>query len=512
MIPTADLLTALRSQLTSDLMRMLPELCVCFAIVLPLFLRVFTVFQRIHASLIASPLLAIGLAHIVIHWNAPTAPAFAGLVQFDAFAAFFRGFLLLFALLLLLLGAITGLPDREDSADFNTLLLGGILGMMFMVSANHLLMIFIALEMASLPSYALAGFWKGKRKSSEASLKYVLFGSAASGLALYGISLLVVKFGTASLAGVATGFSTMASSGTMDPLAVAGLALVLVGFAFKLSAVPVHMWCPDVFEGAAAEIGAFLSVASKAAAIGLTLRFVLKLNQAMGEAHADLLPQSLGMVLLSIAILTATLGNLSALAQTNLKRMLAYSTIAHAGYMLMAIATLSASGASACLYYLAAYLPTNLGAFAVIALIRNRTGGETLDDVRGLMTRAPVLAISLTIFLLSLLGLPPLAGFAGKFQVFASIYDASREHPELRNAYLALLIAGVLNTVISAGYYLKVLRAMALEEPSSEEMKPASAAGSIYVALLAVAVVALGIWWNPITEIIATAVQSIFVK
>jgi NADH-quinone oxidoreductase subunit N len=199
-----------------------------------------------------------------------------------------------------------------------------------------------------------------------------------------------------------------------------------------------------------------------------------------------------------VAALTATLGNLAALGQTQLKRMLAYSTIAHAGYMLMGLATMSQDGGAATLYYLAAYLPTNLGAFAVVALVRNRTGREDLEAYRGLMTQAPFLAIGLTVFLLSLLGLPPLAGFAGKFQIFSAVYH-SGQGAVLPGAYWALLGVGLINTVISAGYYLKVLRVVAFEEPSGE-WKPGSLAGNGLIGLLVVAVVALGVFWNPVLD------------
>jgi NADH-quinone oxidoreductase subunit N len=348
--------------------------------------------------------------------------------------------------------------------------------------------------MASLPSYALAGFLKGRRTGSEASLKYVLFGSAASGIALYGISLLAVKFGTLSLPELATAFAT----GNVDTLGAAGLLFLFVGFAFKLSAVPFHFWCPDVFEGAAAEVGAFLSVASKGAAVALTARVAMTLH----------VPQ-VGVALMILAGVTATFGNFAALAQTNLQRMLAYSTIAHAGYMLMGLCVLNVKGVSAVLYYLAAYLPANLIAFAVVAFVRNRKPTTiTLDDLRGLMQRSPVLAFAMVIALLSLLGLPPLGGFAGKFQVFEAVYDAGR-HSEMAWAFNALLAVGVMNTVVSAGYYLRVVRLIVLEEPEGNEPLPTSKGAGLFVAVLTLAIVALGLAWNPLERLASAAAQSL---
>jgi NADH-quinone oxidoreductase subunit N len=367
-------------------------------------------------------------------------------------------------------------------------------------------------------------------------------------VALYGISLLMAKFGGGSLDTIALGFSEMAKAGAFDLTTAAGTLMLLVGFAFKLSAVPFHFWCPDVFEGAAAEVGGFLSVASKAAAMGLTLRFMLTLQAKVGPVSAMPLPLTVGVGLMVVATLTATLGNLAALAQTNLKRMLAYSTIAHAGYMMMAVATLDGNGASAVLFYLVGYVPTNLGAFAAVAAVRNATGGETLDHVRGLMQRDPASGITLSLFLLSLLGLPPLVGFAGKFQVFEAVYSRGVEfartgQPGLATGFYLLLGVGVVNTVISAGYYLRVLKAAVLDDdvgappvgaqpvghpqgvplqgaqvvghPQGVPLQGAQVVGhptgtplQAFLLLLAAAVVILGLTWNPLLSLTSKAVEG----
>jgi NADH-quinone oxidoreductase subunit N len=396
---------------------------------------------------------------------------------------FLRLVLLSFAALTLLLCMLSGIPDREDSADFCTLLLGGTLGMMLMASANHLLMVFIAVEMASLPSYALAGFLKGKRQSSEAALKYVVYGGGASGVMLYGISLIAGRFGTGFLDDLKIAFQAQMSAGHggligLDSIVILGLVFVLVGLGFKLAAVPFHFWCPDVFEGAAAEVAAFLSVASKAAALALTGRLLLVLA---GSLDPNLLmPRTFGPVIAVFAALTATFGNLAAYGQTNLKRLLAYSTIAHAGYMLMGLAPLNAEGASAVLFYLVAYVFMNLGAFTIVALLRNQTGSEDLSSFRGLIYRSPVLVTLLAIFLLSLLGMPPLFGFVAKFRIFQVLYHAGEiysagPNPSLGYTMYALLIIGGLNTVLSLFYYMKVLKVMVLEQPLEEiEHRPAT--------------------------------------
>jgi NADH-quinone oxidoreductase subunit N len=494
---------SLRAGVLRDLGLFAPELIVAGAIALVLALRLFKLFDRVHLGTVAVIPLAGALWLLLGSWHPGfTGSAFGGLLQLDTFSVFVRGFLLVFAILALLLGKLTNIPDAEDSADYILLLLGGTLGMMVMASANHLLMVFIGMEMASLPSYALAGFLKGRRTGSEAALKYVLYGSAASGIALYGISLLAVTFGTLSLSELAAAFA----AGKIDTLAAAGLLFLFVGFAFKLSAVPFHFWCPDVFEGAVAEVGAFLSVASKGAAVALTARVAMTLH----------VPE-IGTALMILAGLTATFGNFAALAQTNVQRMLAYSTIAHAGYMLMGLCVLNAKGVSAVLYYLAAYLPANLAAFAVVAFVRNgRTPvadapgsqGLTLNDLRGLMKRSPVLAFALVVALLSLLGLPPLGGFAGKFQVFEAVYAAGR-HSETAWAFNALLAVGVLNTVVSAGYYLRVVRLVVLEEPEGNEPLRTPAGAGFFVALLSLAIVALGMVWNPLERLASLAARSL---
>ncbi|MBI3464468.1 MAG: NADH-quinone oxidoreductase subunit N [Planctomycetes bacterium] len=383
-----------------------------------------------------------------------------GMLRFDSFTVFFRLFLLTFAALVIWLTGLTGIPDNEDSPDFYTLLLGATLGMLLMVSANHLLMVLIAVEMASLPSYGMAGFLKGRREASEASLKYVVFGAGASGIMLYGISLLVGKYGTAHLPSL--GAEIAKGGGPVGGVLLLGLMLVLVGIAFKLSAVPFHFWCPDVFEGAAAEVAAFLSVASKGAALGLLARLTTSL----------ILPRHppieiyLGGVIALLAAITATFGNLAAYAQTNLKRLLAFSTIAHAGYMMMPLAAFvplsrqpDAAGQSALeslTFYLLIYLFMNLGAFAVVALIRNQIRSEDLKDYGGLIRRCPFLTVAMAVFLLSLTGIPPLAGFAAKFRIFAVLYEANLHW---------LLVIGLANTVFSLFYYVKVLRVMILDEP-----------------------------------------------
>ncbi len=445
---------------------------------------------------------------------------FGGLLVFDSLTAYIRFLLMGFLALYIPFTKASGIPDHEDGADFYTLVLGATLGMCLMASANHLLMVFMAVEMASVPSYALAGLLKGRKASSEAALKYAVYGAGAAGIMLYGISLLGGLLGTCHLPSMAAELSRVvdagAASGSVMVLALGGL-MVAVGLAFKLSAVPFHFWCPDVFEGAAAEIGGFLSVASKAAAVALLLRVCFGLGVSPtgvgGVAAASL--AELGStrhfivyVVGLMAAVTCTLGNLAAYGQTNMKRLLAYSTIAHAGYLMMAVAASVAmvgvdpAGArdavSAVAFYLGTYLFMNLGAFAIVALLRNQLRSEEIDSYAGLVRSSPGIVIATAVVLVSLIGLPPLAGFVAKFLVFSSLVQAISAGAE-RPLMLVLLVVGGLNTVISLFYYLRVLKVMTFDPPPVDrvggEFSLVSLPGAVVTALV-VPVVVLGVFWS----------------
>ena len=442
---------------------------------------------------------------------------FSGMLVYDHLTVYMRLFLYSFTALVIWLTTITGIPDRDDSGDFYVLLLGSVIGMSLMASATHLLMIYIGVEMASLPSYALAGYLKGRRQSSEAALKYVVYGGGAAGVMLYGISLIAGKFGTAYVPDLAIQIASAVSSGTaLDPVLILGGVFIFVGIAFKLSAVPFHFWCPDVFEGASAEVAGFLSVASKGAALALLARIVLclagldpKVNIHLRDALTVV--RHLAPVLAFFAILTATFGNLAAYRQTNLKRLLAYSTIAHAGYMLMGLAIMTREGVSAVLFYLTAYLFMNLGAFAVVAFLRNETKSEDLGAYRGLVRRSPWMVVTFCFFLLSLLGIPPLVGFAAKFNLFAALFHASTNYGDAGEqtlSYMAMILVAfaALNTVLSAVYYLKVMRVMIIETrvediegttPTTYVELPRSI---VFVTVMAAATLALGIFFDPLLQ------------
>ncbi len=511
-----------------------PELCLAATVVLLLLCRILPVLKHADSALIALGGVAFGLWYAWSDFKSlPTGgdllagrqELFTGLLVYDSLTAYVRLLLMGFLVLYIVFTKVSGIPDREDGADFYTLVLGSTLGMCLMASANHLLMLFMAVEMASVPSYALAGLLKGRKASSEAALKYAVYGAGAAGIMLYGLSLLAGVLGTCHLPSMALGLAKVAhvgaDGGSVMVLSLGGLMLA-VGLAFKLSAVPFHFWCPDVFEGAAAEVGAFLSVASKAAAVALLLRVAFSLGvpaaslgvPAGGDAAAQTLA-ALGdtrhfivYVVALMAAVTCTLGNLAAYGQTNMKRLLAYSTVAHAGYLMMGVAAAlamvgvtpagSRDAISAVAFYLGTYVFMNLGAFAIVAVLRNTLRSEEIASYAGLVRTSPGIVVATAIVLVSLIGLPPFAGFVSKFLVFSALVEAITAGAE-RPLMLVVLVIGGLNTVISLFYYLRVLKVMTFDPPpaerASEPFPLVSLPGAVVTALV-VPVVGFGLFWS----------------
>ncbi|MCR9197426.1 MAG: NADH-quinone oxidoreductase subunit N [Planctomycetaceae bacterium] len=496
------------------------ELWLSGTIVVMLLLRLFSVDRWIPTFAVALAGSAIALWGLfgqfteLMTANTDVSIAFFGdMLRQDLFSVFFRMFLSLFLILTIALTVLTGIPDNEDAPDFYALLFGATVGMMMMASANNLLMLFLGVEMASVPSYVMVGFLKGRKPSSEAALKYVVYGAGAAGVMLYGISLVTGVLGTGDMTLLASRLALVSDgvAGLGDPevcVVALGIMMVLAGLAFKLSLVPFHFWCPDAFEGASAEVAGFLSVASKAGAFALLVRFCLGLSGV--EATAELMT-AFGVALGAVAIVTATFGNLAAYTQNNLKRLLSYSTIAHAGYMLMAVAAMmvmqnsdQAAGlgqeinaaVGGLLYYLAVYMFMNLGAFAIIALVRNYTFDESIDSIRGLSSQSPALAVGMGVCVFSLIGIPPFGGFFAKLMVFAAVLKSAEIHWFM---YVVLAFGG-LNTVFSLFYYLKIVKAIFIEErPAEARAVTLPSMEGLYVVVLAVMVTLLG-FFPAVTE------------
>ena len=558
----AALLTStFRDTLSTSMPLVRPEACLAVSIVLILLLRTLPLLKKLDSGLVAlggvcfalwyawSDVRALpGSPWALVNVSAARVELFTGLLVYDSLTAYVRLLLMGFLVLYILFTKVSGIPDHEDGADFYTLMLGATLGMCLMASANHLLMIFMAVEMASVPSYVMAGLLKGRRTSSEAALKYAVFGAGAAGVMLYGVSLLAGVLGTCHLPSMALRLADLSASGGLETcgiiLALGGL-MMSVGLAFKLSAVPFHFWCPDVFEGAAAEVGAFLSVASKAAAIALLVRvaFGLGVGVDMGDAVAvldssnstamfqgvaplhsqkvpDVVVDSQRLVALEdvrhfivsliglLAAVTCTFGNLAAYGQTNIKRLLAYSTIAHAGYLMMpvaaglAMAGINPQGSQAAIaavaFYLGTYVFMNLGAFAIVAVLRNQLRSEEIASYSGLVRTSPGIVVAMAVVLVSLIGLPPLAGFVSKFLIFASLYQAISSGAE-RPMMILLLVLGGVNTVVSLFYYLRVVKVMTADPPPEQgrhaEIPMVSLSGAMITGIV-FPVVFLGVFWS----------------
>ncbi len=423
------------------------------------------------------------------------ASLFSGALAIDPFSQYIKVLLSLFTLLVVAQWILVGRKQQHvyDMPDFLCLLLGATFGMMLMASATNLLTIFIATESASFPSYALAGYRKRTRLGSEASMKYVLFGAAASAIMLYGMSLIFGQVGSLSL----TALAQTVTSQAMTPLLALGLLGLFAGIAFKLSAVPMHFWAPDVFQGAPTEVTTFLSVASKGAAIALLIRIVASFTQTGPGGGATLYWLATGLAV--IGAVTATWGNLVALHQTNIKRLLAYSSIAHVGYMLMAVALLPIAKdgqgatdpgpiAAAILFYLTVYLFMNLGAFTVAAILGQRSGplsdtpgSEDIRDYAGLIGRSPLLAVMMSLFLLSLFGMPGLGGFMGKVYLMAAMATGPMG--------FALIAVLLFNTLLSLYFYMRPVYYMMFVPDAAN--RPTISLAPLALALLIVCAVAL---------------------
>lgn len=381
-------------------------------------------------------------------------------------------------------------------AEFYALLLFATLTICLLGGATNLIMVFLAFDFLSITSYILTGYLRDDRRSSEAAIKYFLYGSAVSAVMLYGMSWFYGLTGSADLSGIAA-----ALTGTEDvlrPIVLPALIFMAAGFAFKIGAVPFHQWAPDAYEGAPTPVTAFLSVGPKIGGFSVIIRVLLS---ALPPIELMSLAMDWRALLMAIAALTMTVGNLVALWQSNIKRLLAYSSIAQAGYILIGVVAASPRGVSAVLLYLAAYAVTNLGAFAAVIAFSNRTGSDEIHDYAGLHKRAPGLALVLIICLLSLAGIPPTAGFVGKLWLFSSAIEGG---------LLWLAAVGVINSVISVSYYWKIMRAMYFTPAETEEQLITSPALAVALGAAVVGVFAVGIFPGSLMTLLQSAAQIFF--
>jgi NADH-quinone oxidoreductase subunit N len=412
-----------------------------------------------------------------------------GLLAVDRFALFFKIVFLIAAAITVLMSVRYLEVEGGSPGEYYFLILCSTLGMMIMAGGIDLITIFIGLETMAVSFYILAGFIKPSQRSNEAAVKYFLLGAFSLGILLYGMSLMYGLSGTTNLRVMAPMFADM----TTDPRLVLAVILVVAGVGFKIAAVPFHMWAPDVYEGAPTPITAFLSVGSKAASFAMLLRIFLEGLPAV-SADWRLLFQAL-------AIITMTVGNVAAVTQSNLKRMLAYSSIAHAGYLLIGVVAGTERGVTAMLVYLMVYSFMQLGAFAVIVLLRREDViGDELKDLSGLHVRNPFAAFAMLLFMLSLGGIPPTAGFMGKFWLFGAAIDAR---------YYWLAVIGVLNSAISLYYYVRIVVFMYLKKETLGSAPVTSPTLAVALGVAVVATLALGIYPRLLFEVAGASARTL---
>ncbi len=488
--------------LVQNLIRLSPEICIVVFLVLLFTLD--SVFPKTRENKVPFILVAVGclIAGGLTYWVSLETPSrfFYDTLANDSFSAFFR-YVFFFsgaAAAYLSYGSKDLTPPNR--MEFCLLLLCVIFGMCLMATSTNLLILYMGIETVSIISFILAGFKHEDLRSNEASFKYFVFGALASSLMVYGFSWIYGITGSLNYTEIAV--YLQANHASLPVVLPVSLLLIYAGLAYKISAFPMHFWTPDVYEGSPTPVATFFSVAPKAAGFAAFIRFFLDVLTVKGETGTWQLMggESALWFLAILSAVTMTVGNLSAIGQTSTKRMLAYSSIAHVGYMLMGLLTLEAMGLGAILFYIIAYCATNFGAFWVISVVSDIKGSDKLDAFRGTGWSMPVLGVTMTIFLASLAGIPMFSGFIGKLLLFGSIVKSG--------SFMWLAILGVLNSVVSMYYYAKILREMWLEGPEASRSS-LSLYNGIALVGLAIPTVVMGLWFTPVLRFVESSIASI---
>jgi NADH-quinone oxidoreductase subunit N len=477
-----------------DLRPIIPAAIVAFTGLIVLLAQAFTAKgNRAPSAALSLTGLAGALASVVvIAGGQGRGSVLGGSLAADDFALFFHFLILGIGMVAVLLSPSYLRATHSDRGEYYALMMFSIVGMLGLASCLELVALFVALEIMSVAIYAMAALHRDRVESQEAAVKYFITGAFSSAFFLYGVALLYGVSGSTTIARIATAIGAAPSQG--PGLALLGVGFLLVGFGFKVAAVPFHMWAPDVYEGAPTTVTALMSAGVKAAAFAAFLRVFL---QAVPALAGEWQP-----AVAVLAIVTMVIGNLGALAQTNIKRMLAYSSVAHAGYILTAVVAAPGAGTEAILFYLVAYAAVNLGGFgALSSLARDDREPLSLGDVSGLADRRPLLAAALAVFLVSLTGIPVTAGFVGKFHLFNAAVGAG---------YVNLAVVGMLMSVVSAYYYLRVVVAMYMREPVGEdEWAPIGVGAGTALAIAVVIVLVLGVYPGPVLAWARAAANSL---
>jgi NADH-quinone oxidoreductase subunit N len=432
-------------------------------------------------------------------YKVPDTSLFFRMIVVDRFAIFFKIIFSVSALLIVLFSMNSNELKKYSAGEYYCLLLSVVLGMNLLASSTNLLMIWLALELVSIPSYLLAGFLKDDRLSAEAALKFVIYGSVSTAIMLFGLSYLYGMTGAYEINDIR---NALQSSQINSAVLLITVSLILVGVGYKIAAVPFHFWLPDVFQGSPTAITAFFSYGPKAAGLAFLIRLFYGIFAEGGPEFKVVGQLHWPTLMAMIAAITMTVGNVVAIWQTSMKRMLAYSSIAHVGYMLMGFVLLRREGIEAILFYLLVYMVMNLGAFLVVIALSAHMDSDNLAQYRGLRARSPFAAAMLAIFMLSLTGIPPFAGFIGKFYLFAAAIHAK---------FYWLVIVAVLNSVVSFVYYGGVVKRMFLEEGGTEPIQIPQLS-RVLLVVFAVAVLVMGLYWSPFADYSQMSANMLFEK
>mgnify|MGYP001200141393 FL=1 len=426
--------------------------------------------------------------------SVPPTTLFLDMIVIDPFSSFMKIVIIIPTLLIIVASWVNDELEKYRKGEYFTIMGIMVMGLFLMTSSVDIIMLYISIEVVSIMSFVLAAYLKLDTRSNEAGLKYVIYGAFSSGVMLFGLSLVYGLAGSTNYFAIQEALSSLDSSA--NPALIMALLMIFAGFGYKISSVPFHFWTPDVYEGSPSTITAYLSVAPKAAGFAMIIRFFHQVfsdsigltSNAIGSTDLPW-PEIIGV----LAVVTMTMGNLVAIQQKSIKRMLAYSSIAHAGYMMLALPVLSMDAVESVMIYLFIYVFMNLGAFFIVIFVKNKTGGESFKDFEGLGWKMPIVGAFMTLFMLSLTGLPPTAGFVGKLYIFKTLVGAGSE-------FLWLVVAGGVNSVISLYYYFHVVKVMFLGGKRSDVITypPSTIFGlMIFTALPSLL---LGLYWNPLAS------------
>ena len=426
--------------------------------------------------------------------SVPPTTLFLDMIVIDPFSSFMKIVIILSTLLVIVASWVNDELEKYRKGEYFTIMGIMVMGLFLMTSSVDIIMLYISIEVVSIMSFVLAAYLKLDTRSNEAGLKYVIYGAFSSGVMLFGLSIVYGLAGSTNYFAIQDTLSSL--DGSANPALIMALLMIFAGFGYKISSVPFHFWTPDVYEGSPSTITAYLSVAPKAAGFAMIIRFFHQVfsdsigltSNAIGSTDLPW-PEIIGV----LAVVTMTMGNLVAIQQKSIKRMLAYSSIAHAGYMMLALPVLSMEAVESVMIYLFIYVFMNLGAFFIVIFVKNKTGGESFEDFEGLGWKMPIVGAFMTLFMLSLTGLPPTAGFVGKLYIFKTLVGAGSE-------FIWLVVAGGVNSVISLYYYFHVVKVMFLGGKRSDVITyPPSTMFGLMI-FTAVPSLLLGLYWNPLAS------------